>query len=100
MQLTKPSDCNSKDEIRNQIDLIDNEILQLFATRFQYVEEIVKYKTDEESVIAFDRKMEVISNRGELAEKLGLDRATYELIYKIIIENNISKELKILENSK
>jgi isochorismate pyruvate lyase len=100
MELKKPSDCQNKDEIRSQIDLVDNEIIQLFATRFQYVEEIVKYKIDEESVIAIDRKMEVIKNRGELAEKLGLDRATYENIYKILIENNISKELKILENSK
>ena len=39
-----PKDCNSKDEIRQQIDAIDKEIIDLFAKRFEYVSEIVKFK--------------------------------------------------------
>lgn len=92
-----PAECKNKEEIRNQIDTIDKEIITLFALRFQYVSEIVKYKNDVESVVAQDRKNEVINQRGNWAEELGLDKATFQRIYECLINHNINKELEILE---
>jgi chorismate mutase len=92
-----PSECNCKEEIRQQIDLIDKEIIALFGLRFKYVSEIVKYKTDAESVIAQDRKNHVIKARGEWAEEHGLDKETFEQIYRFLVDHNIGKELEILE---
>lgn len=95
--LKKPSECKCKEEIRTQIDLIDKEIIALFGLRFQYVSEIVKYKTDPESVIALDRKNHVIKARGEWAEEHGLDKETFEQIYRFLVDHNIGKELEMLE---
>ena len=92
-----PSECISKDEIRQQIDLIDYEIIALFAKRFEYVREIVKYKNDVESVIAEDRKNHVIKARGEWAAEHGLDKEIFEQIYRFLVDHNIGKELEILE---
>jgi len=92
-----PSECTCKEEIRQQIDLIDKEIIALFAQRFQYVSEIVKFKTDVESVVAEDRKNHVIKARGEWAEEHGLDKQTFEQIYRFLVDHNIGKELEILE---
>jgi chorismate mutase len=92
----KPADCGSKEEIRQQIDLLDKEIIRLFSLRFQYVSEIVKFKTDAESVVAQERKNQVIKLRGEWAEEHGLDKDTFEQIYCFLIDHNISKELEIL----
>lgn len=101
MELNKtPIDCISKEEIRNHIDAVDAEIIRLFALRYSYVHEIVKFKNDEKSVIAQRRKDEVIKLRGEWAEKLGLDKKTFEEMYRLLIENNIQSELKILNNKK
>ena len=101
MKLEKtPSDCSNKEEIRTQIDQIDQEIITLFGLRFQYVSEIVKYKKDAESVVAQDRKDMVIKQRGEWAEKHGLDKSTFEQIYRFLVDHNIGKELEILEKSK
>lgn len=98
MKLTRmPSECNSKEDIRQQIDSIDREIITLFSQRFQYVKEIVKYKTDAESVIAEDRKNEVIRVRGEWAEELGLDKTAFEQIYAILIEYFIKEEMNLLK---
>ena len=98
MELAKsPSECTNKEEIRAQIDRIDKEIIALFAKRFQYVSEIVKYKNDVESVVAQDRKDQVIKERGEWAEEHGLDKATFEHIYRFLVDHNIGKELEILE---
>jgi len=95
--LKMPSECAGKDEIRNQIDVIDQEIIALFARRFQYVSEIVKYKNDIESVVAQDRKDHVIKVRGEWAENHGLDKNTFEQIYRFLVDHNIGKEMEILE---
>jgi isochorismate pyruvate lyase len=92
-----PTECASKDEIRHQIDAIDQEIIALFAQRFQYVCEIVKYKNDVESVVAQDRKDHVIKVRGEWAEEYGLDKDTFEQIYRFLVDHNIGKEMEILE---
>lgn len=101
MELTKsPSECKSKEEIRTQIDRIDEEIISLFGLRFQYVSEIVKYKTNAESVVAQDRKDQVIKQRGEWAEKYGLDKETFEQIYRFLVDHNIGKELEILKKKK
>ena len=101
LKLSKsPSDCSSKEEIRQHIDLIDREIITLFGLRFKYVCEIVKYKNDVESVIAQDRKNQVIKARGEWAEEHGLDKETFEQIYRFLVDHNIGKELEILEKSK
>jgi isochorismate pyruvate lyase len=92
-----PKDCKSKEEIRQQIDLIDKEIIALFARRFEYVSEIVKFKNDAESVVAQDRKNEVIELRGKWAEESGLDKDTFEQIYRFLVDHNIKKEMEILE---
>lgn len=98
MALTKkPAKCSSKEEIRAHIDQIDKEIIRLFALRFQYVSEIVKFKADAESVVAQDRKDFVIRIRGEWAEQAGLDKKTFERLFHLLIDHNISKELELLQ---
>ena len=97
MELSKsPSECTNKEEIRNQIDILDKEIIRLFGIRFQYVSEIVKFKTDAESVVAQDRKNEVIEQRGLWATEHGLDKETFQKIYRFLVDHNIEKELEIL----
>ncbi len=98
MTILTPEECKSKDEIRYQIDLIDKEILELFALRFSYVKEIVKYKHDSKSIVAQDRKTEVIKDRANYADKLGLDSRTFEQIYTLLIDSNIQKEMDLLRS--
>jgi isochorismate pyruvate lyase len=88
------------EEIRNQIDQIDQELIRLFAQRADYVHEIVKYKSDEESVIAIDRKELVIRQRSEWAEAVGLDKVTFRDIYTRLLQQNINEELQLLQKNK
>jgi chorismate mutase len=92
-----PTECSSKEDIRNHIDEIDKEIISLFALRFQYVSEIVKFKTDAESIVAQERKDKVIAERGKWAHEHGLDKDTFEQIYRFLVDHNIGKELEMLE---
>ncbi len=92
-----PHECKDKADIRCQIDQIDKEIISLFAQRSLYVAEIVNYKTDVESVVAKDRKEEVIRLRGEWAEQAGLDKTTFQQIFSCLINHNIQIELALFD---
>ncbi|MCG6190985.1 chorismate mutase [Maribellus maritimus] len=97
MKLTNPKECISAEEIRNQIDKIDKQIIELYGERHKYIEEIVRFKDDEEGIIAHDRKKQVISDRRKWAEENGLDAGTFEKMYRVLIENNIKRELELLK---
>lgn len=100
MSSINPKECVSAEEIRNEIDKIDRQILTLYGERHKYVEEIVRFKNDKEGIIAHDRKKQVISDRRKWAEENGLDADTFEKMYKILIENNIKRELELLKLKK
>jgi len=98
--LIKAEDCKSKEEIRQQIDQIDHELVELFAKRTDYVREIVKFKEkNSDAIIAHERKMHVINQRSEWAEKLGLDKNVYAQIFLKLIDHNISLEMELMNRS-
>lgn len=99
LKMKNPKVCQDIEEIRTEIDNIDYQILQLFSQRYSFVKEIVKFKTDEDSVIAESRQIEVINKRREWAEELGLNPDLFEEIFWILLKFNVKKELEIL-NSK
>lgn len=91
-----PQECNSIEEVRQQIDAVDSEIMRLFGLRFKYVQEVVKYKSrDRESIVASKRREEVLKRRRELAELNGLNPDIFENMYKMLIDHFIEEELKI-----
>jgi len=97
--MTNPESCKSIEEIREAIDGIDYQILKLFSERYEFVKEIVKFKTDEASIIAESRQKEVIEKRREWAVELGLNPDLFEDIFWTLIRYNVQKELEILKNT-
>lgn len=97
--MKNPENCKSIEEIREAIDGIDYQILKLFGERYEFVKGIVKFKTDEASVIAENRQMEVIEKRREWAVELGLNPDLFEDIFWTLIRYNVQKELEMLKNT-
>jgi len=97
--MKNPESCKSIEEIREAIDGIDHQILKLFSERYGFVKAIVKFKTDEASVIAETRQKEVIEKRREWATGLGLNPDLFEDIFWTLMRYNVQKELEILKNS-
>ena len=94
--LIKPKACKNIQEIRDAIDVIDREIVQLFSQRHEYVKEIVKFKSsDEEGIIARERRGQVLEQRKAWAEEKGLDGVMMEDIFKLLIEKNIQIQFDI-----
>jgi isochorismate pyruvate lyase len=91
-------DCQDIQEIRANIDKVDYEILASFGKRLEYVKEIVKFKTDQDEIIARQRQLEVFQKRREWASEFGLDPELFEEIYKMLINWNVQKELEIFSS--
>lgn len=97
--MKNPESCKSIEEVREAIDGIDHQIMKLFGERYAFVKEIVKFKTDEASVIAENRQMEVIEKRRQWAVELGLNPDLFEDMFWTLIRYNVQKELEMLKNT-
>ncbi len=96
--MKEAKDCSSIQDIRFGIDEIDYQILALFGKRFEYVKEIVKFKSDPDGIVARDRQLAVFEKRREWAQEFGLDPDLFEEIYKTLINWNVQKELEIFSS--
>ena len=96
--MKNPTLCGCIEEIREEIDQIDYQIMKLYSERFEFVKEIVKFKTDEDSIIAESRQEEVILQRRVWAAELGLNPDLFEKIYWILMRFNVQKELEIMKS--
>ena len=97
--MKNPENCMGIEEIRDAIDGIDYQIMKLYSDRYAFVKEIVKFKTDEASVIAENRQKEVIEKRREWAVELGLNPDLFEDIFWTLIRYNVQKELEMLKST-
>ena len=99
-RLIKPKACNNIEEIRDAIDIIDRDIIQLLQQRHEYVKEIVKFKSsDEEGIIARDRRNLVLKQRKAWAKEKGLDPEMMGKIFKLLIDKNIKIQLDITNSN-
>lgn len=95
--MTDPKKCETIDEVREAIDNIDNQIIELLGKRFDYVKVVPKFKKNtEESIVAKPRYEQVIKSRMDLAEKQGLKGEIIGKIYKELLEYFIEEQKKII----
>jgi isochorismate pyruvate lyase len=95
--MKSPKNCITIDEIREGIDAIDKQIIDLLGERFLYVKEIVRFKKNEEDVIARKRYNQVFKVRRKWAEEKGIDPDVVENVYKTLIHYFIEEQKKLLK---
>ena len=91
-----PHDCNSIEELRHEIDEIDNSIIGLIGKRLTYIHNIIKYKNNIDEVYAKSRYDAVLSKRREIAATHNLDPDVIEKIYRIMMDYFIKEQLELL----
>ena len=97
---TEPLACKNLQEIRDALDGIDREVIELLKERQAYVQEIVKFKgRDEEDIVASERKELVLKQRKAWAEESGLDSDMIEEIFSLLIKKNIQIQFEIQKSS-
>ncbi|GAX38045.1 isochorismate lyase [Nodularia sp. NIES-3585] len=87
-------DCRNIQEIRDEIDIIDQQIITGFGQRFEYVKAAAKFKTNETSVKALERFNAMLQQRRLWAEAAGLNPDVIEKLYRDLVSYFIDEELK------
>lgn len=85
--------CSSLEEVRSNIDRIDNEIIKLIAERTGCVKQASSFKKNENGVKAPNRVEAVIQKARERAIKYGADPDMIETLYREMISNFINLEM-------
>ena len=92
--------CNSIEEVRTNINSIDEEIVKLIAKRGDFVKQAAKFKKDTADVKASKRVEEVISKVRNLAKIAGANEEVVENVYRTMIDSFINLEMKEFESLK
>lgn len=97
MTATKsPSECNTKDDVRAEIDRIDRALIALFAERHGYVTRMAEIKSDPHEANDPARIQAVVDRVRDRALALDLDEDQAELIWRALIDWNINYEKGII----
>ncbi|MBU1307815.1 MAG: chorismate mutase [Alphaproteobacteria bacterium] len=91
-----PADCHSKDDVRAEIDRVDQALLNLFAERHRYVTRMAEIKTDPHEARDPARIEAVIARVRERSLGLDLDEDQAELVWRTLIDWNINYEKGII----
>lgn len=88
------ADCKTIEEVRENIDRIDREIVELISQRSRYVGQAAKFKKSMQDVKGPARVEEIILKVRGLAVENHLDPDIIEKIYRTMIACFIDYELK------
>ncbi len=90
---------NHLTELREKIDRVDKELIEILATRMKYVEQIGEYKRENDvTIFQADRWIDVFQSRPQWAEQLQLNKVFTEQLFKLIHDESIRQQTRILNS--
>jgi isochorismate pyruvate lyase len=91
--MKQASDCNSLEDVRKEIDRIDQAIITLLGERLAYTKEVVKYRDPQKPEVPDkERYLKVIKERGKWGENNGLDSRVIEQVYTMLLNYYIEQQ--------
>jgi len=91
-------ECKSLEEVRQEIDKIDEEIVKLIALRSKYVKQAAKFKVSIDEIKSDERINDVLSHVRHLAATLGISPNLVADIFKILINKMVEMEIEEFKN--
>ena len=83
------------DELRKELDLLDNDLIKLVSKRFKFIEEAAIIKDDVSKIRDNDRIEDIIKRLRELAIDNDISPDIVEKLWRFIIELSIELETEI-----
>ena len=88
---------NNLDELRQQIDKVDDELLEILAKRMKIVEQMGEYKKNHNiTILQLDRWREIIKDRLDKANDLDLDSRFILKLLQLVHKESIQKQNSIM----
>lgn len=90
---------NQLEVLRNRIDALDTELLEVLSSRMDIVKEIGKYKKEHNvTALQINRWAQLMENRVKLGEKLNLNRTFTQILFQLIHEDSVRMQTEIMDN--
>lgn len=85
--------------LRQQIDQIDNELIELLAKRMRISREIGQYKKEHRmQIVHTNRYDDILKSRCKLAEDLGMSGNFMQNVIEAIHEESVRQQIEVLNN--
>lgn len=91
-------ECNTLDEVRTEVDKLDDEIVSLIAQRNAYIHQAVRFKQSVEEVKAEERVNKVIQRVRHKALELGMSPNMITDLYEKMIDNMVESAISEFRN--
>ncbi len=89
---------NQLDVLRNRIDAIDSEMLELLASRVEIVKQIGKYKKDHNvTALQINRWTQLMENRVALGKNVNLNETFVKILFQLIHEDSVRMQTEIMD---
>ncbi len=92
--------CTTLDELRTEIDVLDDTIVELIAARNQYIHQAASFKESVAEVKAEDRVEAVLNRVRHKALTLGLSPNLITDLYRMMINEMVESEIAEFRNTK
>ena len=92
--------CQTLEEVRSEVDVIDEQIIAFMAKRNAYIKQAAKFKKSVDEVKADDRVEAVIQNVRQKALAYDMNPNMLEDIYKLMINEMVETEIAEFQNAK
>jgi isochorismate pyruvate lyase len=90
--MTRIAQCASLAEVRQNIDLVDRQLVALIAERGAYVRQAASFKKSADEVPAPHRVAQVLARVNLLAAEMGADPAVIDATWRAMIAAFIDNE--------
>ncbi len=91
---------NNLDQLREEVDRVDEEILLFLSKRMDLIKAIGQYKKDNNvSVLQLERWKKILNTRIESGDKKALDKDFVEELYKVIHRESIKVQTEIMNQN-
>ncbi|MCH9814200.1 MAG: chorismate mutase [Epsilonproteobacteria bacterium] len=93
-------ECNSLDDVRDEIDKVDQQIIALIAQRKDLVKQAANFKNTVEEIKADERVDDVLNKVRHQALTLSLSPNLVAEIYQRMIDDMVETEIAQFRNTK
>lgn len=90
---------NRLEMLRNRIDAIDSELLEMLSSRVAIVKEIGRYKKENNvTALQINRWSQLMENRVNVGKKLDLNETFVKILFQLIHEDSVRMQTEIMDS--
>ena len=97
--IKQAGECASMQDVRQAIDSLDQQLLELLAKRIGYINRAAEIKTSIDTIRDDQRIESIIAKRKSQAGEYGYSEEFIETLFRQLIEYSVEHEMQVFKNN-